>query len=428
MDEKKKTLTDTAIRGFKKPPAPKQVDYWDAKEPAFGVRVSYSGTKTFVVMLSILTMGKRKLARVTIGRYDPEGEHGLSLAAAREKARAFKKIAEGGGDPRNEKQEREQKLIAESINTFAAVRDRFIEAHCKQKKQSTAGEYERLLKKNCAAWDELPMTKISAKDVRDIMSLHIKEGKPYKANRTFAVLRKMFSWAVEEEILNESPAEGLKAKGKESARDRVLNDAEVKMLWRAFEAAGRFTPVFKLLLLTGQRLGEVVGMRRRELRELDGKDPRWEIPGTRTKNGRTHVVQLSPAAIEIIKAVPNLGDLVFTTNGKTTMSGFSKAKARVEKRIAEIAKVEGLEDVFREGTDWRIHDFRRTVATHMAELGVSIDVIEKVLNHISGSRAGIVGVYNRSELFAERRKALNLWAEHLQELTAPSVEEAREAA
>jgi integrase len=433
MTNEKKKLTDTAIREFKKPLAPKQVDYWDKQEPAFGVRVSYSGTKTFIVMVSILSMGARKLTRVTIGRYDPEGKHGLTLAQAREKARAFKKIAKEGGDPRQEKREREQKLIEESVNTFAAVREKFVNSHCKRKKQSTAREYERLLKKNCAAWDHLPITQIRPKDVKGLMGEHIEEGKHYKANRTFSALRKMFSWAVKDEILSASPAEGVDAEGEENARDRVLSGPEIKVLWRAFDPKDpsapkdRFAPLHKLLLLTGQRRGEIAGMRRSELKDLDGEDPRWEIPKTRTKNKRPHVVHLAPMAIKVIKAVPihmvgnTPSDLVFTTNGRTTMSGFSHAKARVEKRIAEIVEAEGIQGVFPKESDWHLHDLRRTVATHMAELGVSIDVIEKVLNHVSGVRAGIVGVYNRSQLFNERRKALNLWASQLQRLTSPQL-------
>jgi integrase len=368
-------------------------------------------------------MGERKLTRVTLGRYDEKGKHGFSLKAAREMARNYRKAAEEGHDPRKEREERERQLIEQSKDTFAAVRDRFVALHCQQKKQSTAREYERLLTVNCSRWNDVPLAKITKKNVSALLDEFLAEGKHYKVNRTFSVLRKLFSWAVARGIIDKSPVEGLKAEGAEAARDRLLSNAEIKVIWRAFEAAGQFAPVFKLLLLTGQRLGEVVGMRRSELKELDGNDPRWEIPKARTKNKRPHVVQLTPLAIEIIKSRPNFGDLVFTTTGKTTLSGFSKAKERVEKRIAEIVEAEGIQDAFPEESDWRLHDLRRTVATHMAELGVSVDVVEKVLNHVSGARAGIVGVYNRSELFNERRKALSLWADQVQRLTFPRLVE-----
>jgi integrase len=417
--EDKKVLTDTAISKFRKPSAPKQEDHWDGKEPAFGVRVSYSGTRTFIVMLSIMVGGKRKLTRVTVGRYDREGRHGLTLAQAREKAREFKKIAKKGDDPRNEQREHERNLIAESVNTFASVRDSFLDSHRANIRSSTAAEYERLLKKNCAHFDNLPIAKISRQDIRAILSFYRKAGKPYAANRTFAALRVLFSWAVDEEILDASPADGIgkNAKGKEKVRNRVLSNKEISVWWRALDAAGTFAPMFKLLLLTGQRRGEVAGMRRSELSDLAGDDPQWRIPEERTKNGRPHMVHLSPAAVEIIKKVPNLGDMVFTTNGRTPISGFSKAKERVENRIAEIVRAEGLEDVFRD--EWRIHDLRRTLATHMGEMHVHFDIIELLLNHVSGLRAGITSTYNLSQLMADRRGALNRWGEHLQQLTTP---------
>jgi integrase len=109
--------------------------------------------------------------------------------------------------------------------------------------------------------------------------------------------------------------------------------------------------------------------------------------------------------------------MVFTTNDRTPISGFSKAKERVENRIAEIVRAEGLEDVFRD--EWRIHDLRRTLATHMGEMHVHLDTIELLLNHVSGLRAGITSTYNLSQLMADRRGALNRWGEHLQQLTTP---------
>jgi integrase len=431
----KMVLTDLAISKLKSPEAPKQADYWDTSDQnlhGFGLRVSYNGTKTFVLMVSLAIGGDRKLTRVTLGRYDQKGKHGLSLKAARDMARDYRDAAKDGHDPRKERQERERELIEQSKDTFAAVRDRFVALHCQQKKQSTAREYERLLTVNCSRWNDVPLAKITKKNVSALLDEYLAEGKPYKVNRTFSILRKFFSWAVSRDIIAKSPMDGLTPDGKEAARDRVLTESEIKVLWRVFDKEGLFTPAYKLLLLTGQRLGEVVGMRRSELKDLhraeaDSGDPRWEIPGSRTKNKNPHTVPLSPLAVEIIKSIPNRGDLLFTTNGKTPISGFSKAKARLDKHTNGVVEADGLEDEFRE--EWRVHDFRRTVVTHLAELGVRDAVIEAIVNHVSGLRAGVAGTYNRAKLMADRRKALNMWAEHLQKLTASgAAEEVRRAA
>jgi integrase len=183
-----------------------------------------------------------------------------------------------------------------------------------------------------------------------------------------------------------------------AARDRVLTDAEVGQVWRACGASGEpFGSAVRLLLLTGCRLNEVAGMRTPELSD-DGAT--WTIPGERTKNGRAHVVPLSPQAREVLAGVLRISDsLVFTTNGRTPVSGWSKVKRRLD-RAAEIPS-------------WRLHDLRRTAATGMAELGVPPHVVEAALNHVSGARAGVAGTYNRAAYAAEKRAALERWGAHV---------------
>jgi integrase len=187
----------------------------------------------------------------------------------------------------------------------------------------------------------------------------------------------------------------------EISRDRVLSDQELTAIWRACRDDD-FGRIVRLLMLTGQRREEVGGMAGAE---ISFPQARWSIPRERTKNGRPHEVPLSSSAVEVIRSSPlaTSRDLLFG-EGRGPFQGWSKAKAALDRRIDQSgAKV----------APWRLHDLRRTVATRMAELGVLPHVVEAVLNHISGHKAGVAGTYNRALYSAEKRQALELWAEHV---------------
>jgi integrase len=183
-----------------------------------------------------------------------------------------------------------------------------------------------------------------------------------------------------------------------------LSDVELKAVWQACEGLGwPFGPLIQLLILTGQRRDEVGSMRWAEL-DLAGR--LWQLPKERTKNNVAHRVSLAPRAAAILEALPRITgeqDFVFTTNGKTAASGFSRAKARIDKALPDMPH-------------WTLHDLRLTVASGMARLGVPLPVIEKVLNHVSGSFAGIVGVYQHHVFTDEKRQALEAWARHVEAL------------
>ena len=184
-------------------------------------------------------------------------------------------------------------------------------------------------------------------------------------------------------------------------RERVLRDTEVATFWRAARAERKeFAAVLMLLLLTGQRRGEVSGMRRSELSD-DGDT--WTIPGERTKNRRVHVVPLSKLARDIVAGVGTKSEIMFTTNGRAPVVIGSKIKRRL--------------DAVMKTTPWRLHDLRRTAATGMAELGMQPHVVEAVLNHVSGHRAGVAGTYNRAAYAAEKKAALEKWAAHVKRIT-----------
>jgi integrase len=227
---------------------------------------------------------------------------------------------------------------------------------------------------------------------------------PINANRIHSVLHTLFGWAVESDLITSSPVAGLKRPNKETPRDRVLTDAELRAVWLAANKESYpYGSVIKLLILTGQRRGEVAGMM---WSELDLALGLWTLPRERVKNGRKHEVPLSNQALEIIKKAPRTSDkYVFSLNGRAPFSGFSDRKAQLDRSV-NIAS-------------WIIHDLRRSVASGLAKLGTDLAVIEKVLNHTSGSFAGIVGVYQRHEFADEKRQALQQWADHVERLVQP---------
>jgi integrase len=180
--------------------------------------------------------------------------------------------------------------------------------------------------------------------------------------------------------------------------------AELGNIWRAADRiGGPHAALVKLLILTGQRRGEVGGMTWGEF-NMDAK--LWRLPKERTKNGKPHDVPLSKPALEILGRLPRLGNFVITFTGTAPVNSFAKTKARLDALLPL-------------GTPaWRLHDLRRTVASGLAQLGVNLPVIEKVLNHSSGSFAGIVGVYQHHSFTDEKRLALDAWAAHVMALTA----------
>src|SRR5262249_52759035 len=245
----------------------------------------------------------------------------------------------------------------------------------------TAREPGRLLRQQVLPrWGGRMVHEITRRDVLDALDRVVDGGAPIAANRVFAAVRKFFNWCVARDIIAASPCAGVKPPTAERARDRVLSDEELKLVWQAAGKVGSpFGPLVKLLALTGQRRDEVARMRWDEL-DLDAC--LWTLPPVRTKNDKPHDVPLSAAAITVLKTVPRVTDspFVLTTNGAAPASGYSKNKRRLDAQLPA------------DMPSWRLHDLRRTAASGMARLGINLPVIEKVLNHASGSFAGIVSV------------------------------------
>ena len=381
-----RSLTVAAVERIK-PPGKGQTDYFDKGYPGLALRISYGGSKSWVYFYRL---HGGKLRRLTLGRFPS-----MELADARTAWQEARKAVGKGENPAPRKP-----TVADS---FAAVADEWLKRD--QAHNRTHGEVKRVLDRDIKpAWDGRMIGSITKRDVLDLMDSIADRGAVTLARRMHAHLHRLFRWAVGRGIIDSNPAADLPKPGTPVKRDRVLTDVELVNVWKAaIETEWPFGPLFRLLILTGARREEIGALRWSEI-----KKDRIELDGSRTKNGQPHTIPLSILAAALIKKLPRLGEseYVFTTTGETPVSGWSKAKASLDEAVTNINRGKTL-------PGWRLHDLRRTVATGMQRLGISLQVIEAVLGHLSGSRAGVVGVYQRHNFDQEKREALESWARHI---------------
>jgi integrase len=403
-------LTDRVVERAK-PPARGRVEYFDAAFPGLAIRITENGGKSWCAFYRF----KGRLRRFTIGRY-PAIKPAQARRAA---AEALERVREGV-DPAEEKQAQREMRTPET-DTFGAVALDYVERHHgKNSRKSTYLEAKRDIERNVLPkWRNRPIASIGRRDVLDLVDGIIARGAEVQANRTLARLRALFNWAIEKDRVAVSPVARMKLPTQEHARDRVLSDDELRWLWRACDQVGwPFGPLVKLLLLTAQRRDEVAGM---EWPEINLVKRVWTIPRHKAKNDRVHDVHLSEAAIEVLRSLPRIGDgLVFTTTGKTPISGFSKAKRRLDAAMHKANRVELSTKKGASIPGWTLHDLRRTAATGMAKLKIFPHVTDKVLNHVSGTISGVAAIYNRFEYLDERRDALDAWGRYLSDLIEPA--------
>ena len=340
----------------------------------------------------------------------------IDLASARELAREALTKVLTGVDPAAVT----DRQNGESSQRIENVCEEFIERYLgPNTKSSTMREMTRLLRRNVVpAWKGRLIVDISRRDVIALLDTMIARKAPVSANRLLAVLRRMFNWAIERDLRSDSPCDRVRAPTHEQARDRLLSNSEIGSLWRACNILGwPFGPLFQLLILTGQRREEVAGIR---WSELDLERCLWILPHHRAKNNTEHLVPLSEGVMTILRSLPRLGhvnDFVFSTTGRTTVSGFSRAKLRIDVLMqAEQSKPLQVHTSHSGHTSWRNHDLRRTMATRMAGLGADLVVVEKILNHTSGSLGGVVGVYQRHSYLEEKRVELEKWSQFVKEI------------
>jgi integrase len=237
-------------------------------------------------------------------------------------------------------------------------------------------------------------------------------------------LRTFFGWAAANDLVDADPTVGARRPAKEASRDRVLADREIVAFWCGTGQLGNpFGAMFRLLLLSAQRESEVAGMRWSEIDQNSGV---WQIPGSRAKNGKPHIVHLSDLASQIIESVPRIAgqDLLFSGSGKTPVSGFSGAKARLDPLMTRALQEGQQKDTALAA--WVLHDLRRTAVTGMARLGISPHVADRVLNHQGGTIRGVAAIYNRFEYLEERKAALQSWGRYMEGLIGRGAQTWRE--
>jgi len=379
-----KALTAKTLEALK--PTAKRYEVHDLHCPGLTVRVSVRGQKVFSVKFRYGLKQKRQ----KLGVYPR-----ITLATAREKAIDILRQVDEGIDPTKRRRNPDTKV--------EAVCREFVRLHAQARNKSWR-EAERILEREfVSAFAQRDIRDIKRWDVLELIDAAVARGSTYQANRILSNIRKLFNWCIERGIVDASPILGLKAPTKEQSRDRVLDDDEIVGLLRACRnEVYPFRQFVPMLLATAQRRGELAEMRWSEI-DLDGKI--WVIPADRSKNGKPHVVPLSAYALIILSEVPRFLDceFVFTTTHKSPVSGFSK----MLRRLSEGSQTSG----------WRLHDLRRTAASGMARAGVAPHVVEKVLNHISGTISGVAAVYNRYGYDTEKRDALEEWGYKLEQLS-----------
>jgi integrase len=383
-----KALADAKQRG--------RFDLADAGCPGLRLRVAPSGSATW-----ILACRDRdgRMRRFTIGAYAKQ-DGGVGIAEARVKARGLREQVRVGSDPIADARRKraEARDAAANIGTLSAL----LAAYGNQRGSSLKSwpDCKRRVEHVFAKHLKRQLGALTARDLQQTADAH---GSKQAAAAAVRYIRPILRWAskrgwvARDVVLIEPPATV-------AARERVLTDAELVAIWRATEARGAsatFGSIIKLLMLTGQRREEVAGL---AWAELSPDRETWTIPAVRTKKHRAHIVPLSAAARALLPPVePDAAerktDPVFPGQRGTPFNGWSKCKAQLD-------KASGV-------TDWRLHDLRRTVATGLQRLGVRLEVTEAVLGHVSGSRAGVVGIYQRHDWLEERRAALDAWAAHV---------------
>lgn len=392
---------------------------WDNEVIGFGLRITPQGKKAFVYQYRM--RGEKNARRYTIGKYGS-----WTAEKARERCKALAMLVDTGTHPRDadkaRAKAREQAEIEAQLTAFDAVADRWFDGY----------RYRKNGKRKIS-----DKTRVMIRPIKDRMKAEFGSepiGAITKANLTryfegiagvgarksaFSIARLLWGFAEDAEIIANNPFDKMRPPPTPEARDRVLTDSELKLFWLASRKLRYpFGPLYRLLALTGQRESEV---REMSWHELSKESREWIIPASRTKNNNPHIVPLTNMMIEEIDAVahneiwPESGYL-FTFNNKKPVVGMGKAKARIDDILDELSTLSSLQI-----EPWRNHDLRRTLATGFQRLGVRFEVTEAVLNHVSGAKGGVAGIYQRHDWKDEKRAALKAWSEHIGALVRPKV-------
>jgi integrase len=398
-------LSDTTVAAASCPAGRRDVLIFDAALRGFGVRITAGGARVFLYQYRV----GAKVRRQRLGEWP-----GLTTPQARRLAETLRGTVNAGGDPvAARRTEREATMAREegvrqqraaNALTVAVVVEQWRTTHLATRRPSYQASASARLRTALASHLDAPAATLTRALALEAVDKALRDAGPIAANRVRAYARACFGWAHARGMLPGNPFAAVPKPAQERSRDRVLGDAELARIWQASERLGSpWQAIVRLLILTGQRRSEVAGMRWAEVALEPAAQALWAMPGARTKNGHSHDVPLSAPAVAIVAAAPYFKGcpLALSDGRPNPPSGFGKAKARLDALLVPPLPA------------WTLHDLRRTVATGLQRHGVRLEVTEAVLNHVSGSRGGIVGVYQRHAWAAEKRAALDAWAVHV---------------
>ena len=375
------TLTDRVVQQAKAGAA--RVEIADAVLPGLYLIVQPTGVKSWAVRYRV---GERTRKLTLEGRYPV-----LSLAKARESARTALESVADGKDPAAAK-----RVGTPADDTLAAHIALYREKHVSAVRPGTAANINRELDNMQNAWLGRSLRSISKKDVITVIDKAMKRG-PSAGVTAWKVAKAFFGWCESREDDYASPARSIRKPAKEKSRDRVLDDAELKLTWEAAEAKGGSAgALVKLLILSGARRNEISELARQEI-----KTDAIELPGERTKNGLPHSIPLTAMMRRVLDTLPVTGS--FVLNGSDRPYGdHSGAKEKVTPAIRP----------------WTLHDLRRSFASGLQRLGVAPHIVELALNHRSGTFSGVAGIYQRHRYAKEVAEAFATWSRHIETVTA----------
>lgn len=381
------------------PPGERDVQVFDDALPGFGLRKFASGKASYFV--KFVVNGQQR--RLTLGAV----VHG-NLSEMRKQASAILAKARLGEDVVAEKRAAASKRTL----TLGELAEKYLAEREAEMRPRSFAEIKRHIEQHWRPLHDMPIETISRREVVGVIeSLATDHGK-VAADRARTALSTLFAWAIDRNYVETNPTLSIKSRGANGGRSRVLTESELAEVWRACldNDHGR---IVRLLILTGQRRTEIGDL---AWSEIDAEKRQFELPEHRTKNGRAHIVPLSNEAWAILTDIERREDrdLVFG-RGAGGFTGWSKAKAELDERIARNRKEAGIEKPMPE---WTLHDLRRSFVTHMSECGFAPPhIIEAICNHVSGHKGGVAGVYNRATYLAEKRQALETWGAHIAALT-----------
>jgi integrase len=386
------------------PAGARDVQVFDDELPGFGIRKFSKGHASYFVKYNVGSQQRRKtLGKVVRGNLKAMRLEASSILA---KARlgtdvvAVAKVA-----------------AAKNTATLGELVPKYLAAREHELRPRSHSEATRYLERAWQPLHALPIDAITRQNVVGIVDDVEQASGRVSADRARVTLSGLFGWAIDRGYLDTNPTMNVRARAQGSARERVLSEAELLEVWKACEASGEFGAIVRLLTLTGQRRAEIGDLAWSEI-DLDKRQ--IELPERRTKNGRPHVVPLSDEAVAILESVPHgVGrDLVFG-RGAGGFGGWSKSKAELDAAIAGARAKTAHKAQGKPMEPWVLHDLRRSFVTHVSERGIAQPhVVEAIVNHISGTKAGVAGVYNRASYLVEKRQALELWGAHVTALVA----------